>query len=142
MPISARTSFSGPTTAASAAPEFIPNTARATTEVALMEDDLRKLPAFVCLSREAGNVLLQDISLAIGIKVIFFMLAFAGRATLWMAVFADRGGSLLVVFNGLRLLRGRSSLDTIFAHCFNDKHSSDGLLMIRPLVSPCTCRLS
>lgn len=81
------------------------DTAIETADVALMEDDLRKLPAFLRLSREVGNVLVQNISLAIGIKVVFFVLAFTGTATLWMAVFADMGGSLLVVFNGLRLLR-------------------------------------
>jgi Cd2+/Zn2+-exporting ATPase len=47
----------------------------------------------------------QNITLAIGIKVVFFALAMVGYATLWMAVFADMGASLLVVFNGLRLLR-------------------------------------
>jgi Cd2+/Zn2+-exporting ATPase len=87
------------------------DTAIETADVALMEDDLRKLPAFLRLSREAGNILVQNIAFAIGIKVIFFALAFAGKATLWMAVFADMGGSLLVVFNGLRLLRhGRAPI--------------------------------
>lgn len=84
------------------------DTALETADVALMEDDLRRLPAFLRLSREAGNVLAQNISIAVGIKIIFFALAFAGKATLWMAVFADMGGSLLVVFNGLRLLRGKA----------------------------------
>lgn len=81
------------------------DTAIETADVALMEDDLRRLPAFIRLSRAAGNVLVQNISFAVGIKIIFFVLAFTGKATLWMAVFADMGGSLLVVFNGLRLLR-------------------------------------
>jgi len=49
-------------------------------------------------------VLWQNIALALGIKLIFFGLALTGFATLWMAVFADMGASLLVVFNGLRLL--------------------------------------
>lgn len=70
-----------------------------------MEDYLRRLPVFIHLSRQAGRVLAQSITFAIGIKVIFFALALAGYATLWMAVFADMGASLLVVFNGLRLLR-------------------------------------
>jgi Cd2+/Zn2+-exporting ATPase len=47
----------------------------------------------------------QNIALALGIKVVFLILALSGHATLWMAVFADMGASLLVVFNGLRLLR-------------------------------------
>jgi len=71
----------------------------------LMEDDLHKLPLFSALSRQTGRILAQNIILAIGIKVVFFALALTGHATLSMAVFADMGGSLLIVFNGLRLLR-------------------------------------
>ena len=70
-----------------------------------MDDDLRKLPSFIELSRQTSRVLRQNISLALGIKALFFGLALAGKATLWMAVFADMGASLLVVANGLRLLR-------------------------------------
>jgi Cd2+/Zn2+-exporting ATPase len=81
------------------------DTALETADVALMEDDLRKLPLFIRLSRQTGRILAQNIALAIAIKVVFFALALTGTATLWMAVFADMGGSLLVVFNGLRLLR-------------------------------------
>jgi Cd2+/Zn2+-exporting ATPase len=79
-----------------------------TADVALMDDDLRKLPQFIRLSRDTAGILRQNIALAVGIKTVFFMLAFAGKATLFMAVFADMGVSLLVIFNGLRLLnRGR-----------------------------------
>lgn len=85
------------------------DTAIETADVALMEDDLRKLPEFIRLSRRTARVLIQNITLAIAIKVVFFVLALAGIATLWMAVFADMGGSLLVVFNGLRLLRQEES---------------------------------
>lgn len=81
------------------------DTAIETADVALMQDDLRKIPEFIRLSRKASLVLKQNIAFAIGIKVVFFVLAFTGRATLWMAVFADMGASMLVVFNGLRLLR-------------------------------------
>ncbi len=83
------------------------DTAIETADVALMDDDLRKLPHFIQLSRDTSRVLRQNIALAIGIKAIFFVLALAGKATLWMAVFADMGASLIVVFNGMRLLRGR-----------------------------------
>lgn len=76
-----------------------------TADVALMDDDLRKLPAFVRLSRATRRVLAQNIALALGIKAVFLILTFTGDATLWMAVFADMGASLLVVANGLRLLR-------------------------------------
>jgi len=54
---------------------------------------------------ETSRVLKQNITLSIGIKALFLALNFAGAATLWMAVFADMGASLIVVFNGLRLLR-------------------------------------
>ena len=81
------------------------DTAIETADVALMDDDLRKLPRFIELSRRTSQVLWQNIALALGIKAVFFALALAGQATLWMAVFADMGASLLVVANGLRLLR-------------------------------------
>lgn len=81
------------------------DTAIETADVALMQDDLRKIPEFIRLSRKASTVLKQNIAFAIGVKVVFFVLAFFGIASLWMAVFADMGASLLVVGNGLRLLR-------------------------------------
>lgn len=81
------------------------DTAIETADVALMDDDLRKVPAFVRLSRSTSAILTQNIVLALGIKVVFLVLTFTGQATMWMAVFADMGASLLVVFNGLRLLR-------------------------------------
>ena len=81
------------------------DTAIETADVALMDDDLRKLPRFIALSRRTAQVLRQNITLALGIKAVFFALALAGQATLWMAVFADMGASLIVVANGLRLLR-------------------------------------
>ena len=81
------------------------DTALETADVALMDDDLRKLADFVRLSLKTRAVLLQNITLALGIKAVFFVLALMGMATLWMAVFADLGATLLVVFNGTRLLR-------------------------------------
>jgi Cd2+/Zn2+-exporting ATPase len=81
------------------------DTAIETADVALMDDDLRKIPAFVRLSRATAAVLTQNIVLALGIKAVFLILTVTGQATMWMAVFADMGASLLVVFNGLRLLR-------------------------------------
>ena len=81
------------------------DTAIETADVALMDDDLRKIPTFVRLSRDTASVLKQNIALALGIKAVFLVLTFTGQATMWMAVFADMGASLLVVGNGLRLLR-------------------------------------
>jgi len=82
-------------------------TAIETADVALMDDDLRKLPRFVRLSRQTHALLIQNIVLALGIKAVFLVLTLAGAGTMWMAVFADVGASLLVVANGLRLVRFR-----------------------------------
>jgi Cd2+/Zn2+-exporting ATPase len=81
------------------------DTAIETADVALMDDDLRKIPAFIRLSRTTASILTQNIGLALSIKAVFLVLTLMGQATMWMAVFADMGASLLVVFNGLRLLR-------------------------------------
>ncbi|WP_370682118.1 heavy metal translocating P-type ATPase [Comamonas sp. GB3 AK4-5] len=78
-----------------------------TADVVLMNDDLRRIPETIRLSHKAHAVLWQNIALALGIKAAFFGLAMAGMATMWMAVMADMGVSLLVVANGLRLRRWR-----------------------------------
>src|SRR3569623_916841 len=83
------------------------DTALETADVALMDDDLRKIPQFIRLSIKASGILKQNIVIALAIKALFLVLAFMGVATLWMAVFADMGASLIVVFNGLRLLRNK-----------------------------------
>jgi len=83
------------------------DTALETADVALMSDDLRGVPTLIELSRATAFALRTNIAFAIGVKVVFFALALAGIATLWMAVFADMGASLLVAANGLRLLRWR-----------------------------------
>ena len=85
------------------------DTAIETADVAIMDDDLRKIPEFVRLSKATAAVLKQNIALALGVKAIFLGLTLVGMGTMWMAVFADMGTSLIVVINGLRLLRsGRS----------------------------------
>lgn len=81
------------------------DTAIETADVALMDDNLRKIPTFLRLSRTTANILVQNIVLALGIKAVFIVLTFTGHTTMWMAVFADMGASLLVIFNGLRLLQ-------------------------------------
>lgn len=82
------------------------DTAKEAADVLIMNDDLRRVPETIRLSKKTYSVLWQNISLALGIKAVFFVLAVFGSATMWMAVFADMGASLLVVFNGLRLLNG------------------------------------
>ncbi len=84
------------------------HTAMEAADVVVMNDDLQRLPETIRLSRQTHAVLWQNIGLALGIKLIFLLLAVFGNATMWMAVFADMGASLLVVFNGLRLLRARA----------------------------------
>lgn len=81
------------------------DTAIETADVALMDDDLGKIARFIELSKATHAVLLQNIVLALSIKVVFLGLTLLGLGTMWMAVFADMGASLLVVANGLRLLR-------------------------------------
>lgn len=86
------------------------DTALETADVALMQDDLRGLPEFIALSRRTSAILTQNIALAVGIKVVFFALTLGGLGTMWMAVIADVGASLLVVGNGLRLLRSAAGV--------------------------------
>ena len=81
------------------------DTAIETADVALMDDDLGKIGRFVQISRMTRTVLIQNITLALGIKAVFLVLTMLGYGTMWMAVFADMGASLLVVANGLRLVR-------------------------------------
>ena len=81
------------------------DTAMEAADVVIMNDDLRRIPETIHLSRKTHAVLWQNIALALGIKAVFLGLALLGNATMWMAVFADMGASLLVVANGLRLLR-------------------------------------
>jgi Cd2+/Zn2+-exporting ATPase len=85
------------------------DTAMEAADVLIMNDDLRRVPETIRLSQRTYAVLWQNIALALGIKAVFLLLAIFGNATMWMAVFADMGASLLVVFNGLRLLRHRQS---------------------------------
>jgi Cd2+/Zn2+-exporting ATPase len=76
-----------------------------TADIALMSDDLSKLPWLVRHSRRVLRIIRQNIGFALAVKAAFVILAALGMATLWMAIAADMGASLLVVGNGLRLLR-------------------------------------
>lgn len=76
-----------------------------TADIALMSDDLAKLPWLVRHSRRVLRVIRQNIVFSLAVKAVFITLAALGMATLWMAIAADMGASLLVVANGLRLLR-------------------------------------
>jgi len=87
------------------------HTAMEAADVVIMNDDLQRVAETIRLSRATHRVLWQNIALALGIKAVFLWLAVFDNATMWMAVFADMGASLLVVFNGLRLLRAGSTND-------------------------------
>ena len=76
-----------------------------TADIALMADDLNRIPYAVRLSRATVRNIQLNIAIALGLKAVFLILAATGSATLWMAVVADMGASLLVIGNGLRLLR-------------------------------------
>ena len=81
------------------------DTAIETADIALMDDDPRKIAETIRISAHTAHVLWQNISIALGVKVIFLVLTLAGTASLWIAVLADMGASLVVIANGLRLLR-------------------------------------
>ncbi len=81
------------------------DTAMEAADVVVMNDDLRRIAQTVRLSRSTHAILWQNIALALGIKAVFLVLAVFGNASMWVAVFADMGVSLLVVANGLRLLK-------------------------------------
>jgi len=76
-----------------------------TADVALMGDDLRLLPFLLRLSRATMNTIRANVALSLGIKAAFLVLVLLGMGSLWLAVFADVGASLLVTLNGMRLLR-------------------------------------
>jgi len=76
-----------------------------TADVVLMGDDLRQLPSILKLSRRTNATIRTNVAFALGIKALVFALAIVGSATLWMAVVADVGASLIVILNGMRLRR-------------------------------------
>ena len=76
-----------------------------TADIALMSDDLSKLPWLINHARRTLTIIRQNIVFSLAVKAAFVMLTFAGVASLWAAIAADMGASLLVIFNGLRLLR-------------------------------------
>ena len=80
-----------------------------TADVTLMGDDLGRLPFSIRLARSAMRTIYANIAFAIAIKLAFFALVLLGFGTLWMAVFADVGASIIVTLNGMRLLRYRSA---------------------------------
>ena len=80
------------------------DTALETADIALMSDDLSRLPWLVSHSRRTLNIIRTNIAIALAIKILFVVLTLFGIASLWGAIAADMGASLIVIFNGLRLL--------------------------------------
>jgi Cd2+/Zn2+-exporting ATPase len=76
-----------------------------TADVALMADELLKIPFAVRLSRATLRNIKTNVTLSLALKAVFLVMTVIGAATLWMAVVADMGASLFVIANGLRLLR-------------------------------------
>lgn len=81
------------------------DTALETADIALMSDDLSKLPYTIKLSRKALAIIKQNITFSLGIKVLALLLIVPGWLTLWLAIFADMGATLIVTLNSLRLLK-------------------------------------
>ncbi len=75
-----------------------------TADVVLMQDDLTRLADAIRTSRRTRRIIQQNIVFSLGIKAVFLLLTLTGSATLWMAVLADMGASLLVTLNGMRML--------------------------------------
>ena len=78
-----------------------------TADVALVGNDLSRLPFALRLSRDTLTTIKTNVAIALGLKAAFVVLTVLGAATLWIAVLADTGASLLVVANSLRLLNRR-----------------------------------
>ena len=81
------------------------DTALETADIVLMADDLTKLPYAMHLSRQALSIIKQNIGFSLLVKAVFLVATFLGMANLWMAVFADTGTALLVIANGMRLMK-------------------------------------
>lgn len=81
------------------------DTALETADIALMSDDLSKLPYTIKLSQKALRIIKQNITFSLGIKALALLLVVPGWLTLWIAIFADMGATLLVTLNSLRLLK-------------------------------------
>jgi Cd2+/Zn2+-exporting ATPase len=95
-----------------------------TADVVLMADDLSRLPFAVRLSRATLGVIRQNIAFSLAVKAVAVLLVFPGWLTLWLAILADMGASLLVTFNGMRLYRLNPSPDEA-APARNHTHAHD-----------------
>jgi Cd2+/Zn2+-exporting ATPase len=81
------------------------DTAIETADMALMHDDLRKLSDAIRVSRRTVRIIQFNVGFALAVKALFLFLAFTGHTSLWLAILADTGATLIVIANALRLLR-------------------------------------
>lgn len=81
------------------------DTALETADIALMADDLSKLPYTIKLSRKALQIIKQNISFALGLKALALIFIVLGLLNLWLAILADMGATVLVTLNSMRLIR-------------------------------------
>ena len=86
------------------------DTALETADIALMGDDLNKLPFTIRLSQKALSIIKQNITFALGLKALALLLVIPGWLTLWIAIIADMGATLLVTANSLRLMRTKEKV--------------------------------
>ena len=86
------------------------DTAIETADLALMKDDLRKLAEAITVGRRALRIIRFNVGFAVLVKAVFLILAFTGHTSLWLAILADTGATLLVIANALRLLRPPASV--------------------------------
>ena len=77
-------------------------------DIALMSDDLSRLPWLIEHSRRTLSIIRQNVIASLGVKALFVVLTFSGQASLWAAIAADMGVSLVVIANALRLLRTKA----------------------------------
>jgi Zn2+/Cd2+-exporting ATPase len=80
------------------------DTAIETADMALMQDDLGKVAEAIRLGRRTVRIIQANITFALGVKAVFLALALSGHASLWLAILADTGATLIVIANALRLL--------------------------------------
>ena len=99
------------------------DTALETADVALLGDDLSALPRFLLLGRRTVGIVRANVAFSVATKLVVLVAAVLGRANMWLAVFADTGVALLVILNGMRLLRGgeAGSASPARATAFEDK---------------------
>jgi Cd2+/Zn2+-exporting ATPase len=95
-----------------------------TADVALMSGDLSKLPWLISHAKRTLSIVRQNITLSLVVKACFVVLTFSGLASLWAAIAADMGVSLLVIFNALRLLGAPRGAELKAAHPFDTRASS------------------